>query len=184
MQVVNIHERILDADAAKVGELIDGLASADDRLWPGDQWPAMRLDRPLGVGAAGGHGPIGYVVEAYSPARSVRFRFTKPAGFVGNHRFEVEPVDASRTKLRHVIEMEARGLAWLKWAVVIRPLHDAVLEDALDRAEKFIGKQPSSRPWSCWVRISPVDDAAARPRPVSAKTAIGSTLIAIVSSCG
>ena len=39
------------------GRLLDGLSAADDRLWPKDRWPAMRFDRPLKVGARGGHGP-------------------------------------------------------------------------------------------------------------------------------
>lgn len=34
-----------------------------------------------------------------------------------------------------------------------RPLHDALLEDALDRAEAFAGRQPSTREWSAWVRF-------------------------------
>jgi hypothetical protein len=153
MRVVNIHERVLDASADRVGQLIDGLASAHDRLWPHDRWPAMRFDRPLGVSASGGHGPIGYVVESYTPGRRVQFRFTKPTSFVGTHRFDVEPIEATRTKLRHTIEMQTTGLAWLTWAIAIRPLHDALLEDLLDRADAFTDKEVPSRKWSPWVRF-------------------------------
>ena len=153
MRVVNVHERVLHAPADQIGSLIDSLASADDRLWPHDRWPAMRFDRPLGVGASGGHGPIGYVVESYAPGRGVRFRFTKPKSFVGTHRFEVEPMDAATTKLRHVIEMRTVGLARLTWAVAIRPLHNALLEDLLDRAEGYAGRQPPTREWSRWVQL-------------------------------
>jgi hypothetical protein len=153
MRVVNTHERILHAPADQIGALIDGLASADDRLWPHDRWPAMCFDRPLGVGASGGHGPIGYVVESYTPSRDVRFRFTEPEGFLGCHRFEVEPVDATKTRLRHVIEMQVTAKAWLAWAIAIRPLHDALLEDLLDRAETVAGKRPPNRRWSARVRF-------------------------------
>ena len=65
MRVINVHERELNASLEKAGVLIDRLASRDDLLWPYDRWPAMRFDRPLGVGAVGGHGPIRYVIEAY-----------------------------------------------------------------------------------------------------------------------
>jgi hypothetical protein len=153
MKVVNVHERILDAPAETVGQLIDGLASDDDRLWPHDRWPAMHFDRPLGIGASGGHGPIGYVVESYTPGRMVQFRFTKPQGFVGIHRFDAEPIDATKTRLRHTIEMQAAGRTWLAWAIAIRPLHDALLEDLLDRADAFTGKQQPKREWSRWVRF-------------------------------
>jgi hypothetical protein len=153
VRVVNIHERILDASAERVGQLIDSLASADDRLWPHDRWPAMCFDRPLGVGAVGGHGPIGYVVESYAPGRGVRFLFTKPEGFVGIHRFETEPIGPTKTKLRHVIDMQTNGKAALAWAIAIRPLHDALLEDLLDRAERATGAKPPARKWSRWVRV-------------------------------
>jgi len=48
-----------------IGHLLGSLASEQDRLWPSQAWPAMRLNRPLAVGAAGGHGPVRYVVTGY-----------------------------------------------------------------------------------------------------------------------
>lgn len=152
MSVINIHERMLDASMIEVGRLIDGLASADDKLWPHDRWPAMKFDRPLSVGAVGGHGPIRYTVESYKPGIYLQFRFTEPKGFLGSHRFEVERIEDEKTKLRHIIEMRLAGMAKLSWYVAIRPLHDALLEDALDRAEFYVGKQPAKRDWSLWVK--------------------------------
>jgi hypothetical protein len=90
MRVQNIHERVFDAPAAKVSELIDGLSSANGQLWPIDRWPAMQFDLPLGVGASGGHGPIRYAVKSYVPCHNIQFRFIEPKGFVGVHRFEIE----------------------------------------------------------------------------------------------
>jgi hypothetical protein len=60
----------------------------------------MRFDRPLAVGAIGGHGPIRYVVEAYDPGAMIRFRFTRPAGFDGVHGFTVVTRDEG-VVLRH-----------------------------------------------------------------------------------
>jgi hypothetical protein len=153
MAVINIHERELNASATEVGKLIDGLASADDKLWPRDRWPAMKFDRPLSVGAIGGHGPIRYTVESYKPSLHIQFRFTAPEGFQGSHRFEVEAMGGDKTKLRHVIEMQVQGTAWLTWSLAIRPLHDALLEDALDQAEAYTGGRPAKRGWSLWVRF-------------------------------
>ena len=90
MPVINVHERTLNASITETGKLIDGLASSDDKLWPHDRWPAMKFDRPLEVGAIGGHGPIRYTVESYKPGRYIQFRFIEPTGFLGSHRFEVE----------------------------------------------------------------------------------------------
>ncbi len=153
MPVRNIHERLLHVSAAEAGALVDGLGSSRDPLWPRQRWPAMRFDRPLAVGAVGGHGPIRYVVEAYKPGRLVRFRFTRPAGFRGTHAFLVTPEGAAGARLRHELLMRTEGLARLTWPLVFRPLHDALVEDVLDRAALATGQAPAARPWSPWVRF-------------------------------
>ena len=152
MKVLNIHERELPESAARVGALIDSLSSREDALWPKHCWPRMELDRPLSVGAAGGHGPIRYCVEAYAPGRAVQFRFTEPIGFDGHHRYEVISSDEKTWALRHTLEMHTRGLAVAAWLWVFRPMHDALIEDSLAAAEVSLGHAPKLQPWSAWVR--------------------------------
>jgi hypothetical protein len=152
MKVVNIHERRLGTDAVRVGALIDQLASPQDRLWPKDAWPDMKLDRPLGVGAKGGHGPIRYIVEAYEPGRSLTCRFTGPRGFDGIHRMEVVN-DTGAVLLRHTLEMQTRGPALLTWPILFRPLHDALLEDGMTKGEHAMGLEARPVPWSLRVRL-------------------------------
>lgn len=152
MRVRNVHERWLPLAPAEAAALLDGLASRDDRFWPQERWPAMRLDRPLGVGARGGHGPIRYVVTAHEPGRRVEFRFEAPRGFDGIHTLALVE-DGTRVRMRHVIEMDVRGPALLSWPLVFRPLHDALLEDALDKAERGRERfRETPARWSCWVR--------------------------------
>ncbi|MGH9943460.1 MAG: SRPBCC family protein [Pyrinomonadaceae bacterium] len=155
MPVYNVHERLIQASVGAAGELLDNLASPDDRLWPSDRWPAIRFDRPLMLGAKGGHGPIRYFVEAYTPGRSIRFRFTAPRGFDGTHSFEVEEVRAGVVRLRHTLRMNVRGPARLSWPLAFRWLHDALIEDALDRAEAQLGGGAYARQqkWSWRVRV-------------------------------
>ena len=167
----NIHERELPDAPGVAGRLLDGLSAADDRLWPKDRWPAMRFDRPLKVGARGGHGPVRYSVSDLDPGRRVTFRFTGRR-FPGYHWFEVFTRDG-RTVLRHTLEGRPRGRMLLIWPLAIRWLHDACVEDALDRAA---GAAP--RRHSAWVRFlratylrtprpaarAPSGSAAARPR--------------------
>jgi hypothetical protein len=153
MKVVNVHQRLLHASPERVGELIDQFASPQDALWPRDRWPRMGLDRPLGVGAAGGHGPIGYVVEDYVPGQSVRCRFTAPKGFDGWHGVEVLEATPRHCVLEHRIEMRLRGAALLTWPLAIRWLHNACMEDMLTRAEIGLGLQPRHVPWSPYVRL-------------------------------
>lgn len=111
MRVLNIHQRELAVSPERVGALIDSLSSGEDLLWPKQAWPRMTFDRPLGVGAAGGHGPVRYFVEAYTPGRSVKFRFTGPKGFNGHHGYEVVSAAGQSCVLRHTLEMALHGPA-------------------------------------------------------------------------
>jgi hypothetical protein len=156
----NVHERRLSATPAEVGALLDSLAGDGDRLWPSDRWPAMRFERPLDarvpdeplrVGAGGGHGPIRYQVSRYAPGRLVVFSFCPASGLDGEHRFEVVP-EGDATVLRHVLEARPIGRGRLSWPLALRPLHDALIEDALDRAERAVGGRPRRR-WSSRVAL-------------------------------
>ncbi|WP_372499217.1 SRPBCC family protein [Streptomyces sudanensis] len=143
MAVCNVHERLLAADESEVGALIDTLASGErDLLWPGRDWSPMRFDRPLGPGAAGGHGLVGYTVSGYLPGRWVRFEFTRPRGFHGFHELAVLPAGPGRTRIHHALAMSTSGLARLTWPLAFRPLHDALLEEASTGPNA-----PAPEPW-------------------------------------
>lgn len=132
--VRNVHERTIPAPAETVGALLDRLATADDPLFPSPAWAPLRLDRPLSVGADGGHGPVRYRVTAYEPGRSVRFDFAPPSD--GHHRLDIEPLGPDRCRVRHVLVENQGPMAALSWALVIRPVHDTVIEELFDNAER------------------------------------------------
>jgi hypothetical protein len=144
----------------------------------------MVLDRPLQVGAVGGHGPIRYTVEAYQPGESIRFRFTGPKGFDGWHGYEVVTAGPEAVKLRHTLEMTTSGLATLSWPFMYRPLHDALIEDSLATARASLGYLPTVQPWSSWVTFLRwlLSRGRARPQVTPNKpmqrTAFGRPLIA------
>lgn len=155
MKVHNVHEREFHASADDLAGLLAGLGSTDDRLWPKDNWPPMILDAPLGGGAKGGHGPIRYHVSEYVPGSSVTFQFDDE-GLVremhGYHRFEIVGQNG-KTILRHTVDATCNLKMWLMWHVMVGPMHDAVLEEALDRAERYLGGEPEKPArWSLWVR--------------------------------
>ncbi|WP_043263054.1 hypothetical protein [Streptomyces sp. CT34] len=153
MGVYNVHERLLAAKQGEVGALIDTLAGDSDALWPHDNWPRMCFDGPLAVGAVGGHGPIRYTVTAYVPATWVRFTFRGPRGFDGFHEYTALAVDEHHTLLRHTLAMRARGPARLAWPLLWRHLHDACLEDSMDRAEAIWSAPTHPARWSRYVRL-------------------------------
>lgn len=151
MPVRNVHERRIPAPAEEVGRLLDTLTAHDDLLWPHEHWPCMTMRPRLEAGARGGHGPVRYSIEQYEPGRRVVFRFHAPRGFDGTHGFEVEP-EGDGAILRQILEMRLHGPAWITWPCFFRPLHDALIEDALDKAHvRFGGMRQAS--WSWYVRF-------------------------------
>jgi hypothetical protein len=152
--IENVHERTVSAPSTAAGELLDSLASRDDRLWPLGRWPALRLEDGLAVGSDGGHGPVRYRVACHEPGRLVEFAFTARFPVAGGHRFEVLPgPSAGTTLLRH--SLTGRPRAWLRlgWPLCFRWLHDALIEDAFDRAEaELAGVEWTPRPLPAHVR--------------------------------
>lgn len=134
--VHNVHERRLAAPIADVERILAKLASKDDVLWPGHRWWPQRFEGGLVAGAKGGHGPVHYKVESVEPRRVV-FRFPRKGGFLGTHALEVLP-DGDGSILRHTLELHPVGRARVLWPL-IRPLHDALLEDCMDNAVRATG---------------------------------------------
>lgn len=149
----NAHERSVQAPATTVGGLLDQLAADDDPVWPTPAWPPLVLDRPLGVGADGGHGPIRYRVSEYEPGRRIRFAFHPVVGIRGYHELSVEPAGDDRCVVRHVVSGRLAGRTRLAWPVAVRWLHDALIEDLLDNVElAATGRVARPARWSWWVR--------------------------------
>jgi hypothetical protein len=154
MSILNIHERQVFCSIEQAEALLAGLASPADRLWPWDRWPAMRFDRGLQVGAVGGHGMIRYRVAEVTDTRVV-FEFSPSMGLNGTHCFELVDngsVPGSVT-FRHTIDASATGSMRVIWPLAVRPLHDALVEDALDGAEAAVdGRRVRRQPFSLRVR--------------------------------
>jgi hypothetical protein len=156
MRILNVHERSYAVDASRLGEILSSLSSASDRLWPCGHWPPLQLDSPLGQGGRGGHGPVRYREESYEPGRRAAFVFEPAglgAGMLGGHEFEIVPT-AAGALLRHRLYASCGFGAWLKWALVVRPLHDALLEDALDKVElDLTGRIAHPARWNFLVKL-------------------------------
>lgn len=151
--VINVHERLVPVPASRLGEALDRVGGPDDTWWPSPAWPAMVLEAPLAMWVRGRHGPIRYQVTEYVPGRSVAFTFDERVGLRGTHRFDVIPRDAQSSYVRHVVEGRTTGRMRLVWPLAMRWLHDAVVEDLMDRVATDAGHPPAQRArWSWWVR--------------------------------
>ncbi|MFT4199168.1 SRPBCC family protein [Gordonia sp. (in: high G+C Gram-positive bacteria)] len=153
MDVTNIHEREYPVAAPDVAALVATLSSERDRLWPTESWPPMRFDRGLVEGAIGGHGPVRYRVERVDPAGVVVFRFTGPKGFDGWHGYSVHAHSPSATVLRHELRMRTSGWARASWPLFFRPLHDALIEESLDKAAREFGVDDVRYRGPLWTRL-------------------------------
>jgi hypothetical protein len=146
----NTHERLLPVPAAEVGRLLDRIGRPGDPLWPSPTWIPMRLDRPLTVGATGGHGPVRYHVSAYRPGRLVEFTFDPRIGLTGTHTFEVIAHGDDACLLRHRLVATPDARMRLLWPALVGACHDTVLEHLLDNAEHAVTgtvTDPVRYPW-------------------------------------
>ncbi|MGP8297740.1 DUF2867 domain-containing protein [Streptomyces inhibens] len=132
--VRDVHARTVAAPAETVGALLDRLGSASDPLFPAPAWPPMRFDRPLGVGADGGHGFVRYRVGAYEPGRRIRFDFTDEGG--GFHEATVRPLGPDSCRVEHVLESRLPFARRMLWTLAIRPVHGTVVEELFDNIER------------------------------------------------
>jgi hypothetical protein len=132
----SVHSREIAAPAGVVGEILDSVGSDQDRLWAADIWQAepVVFDRPLGVGARGGHGSVRYSVVEYEQGGRVVFGFTPGSGLSGTHGFNLEELGPDWSRLTHVLDAEPS--LWMRPLVpILVGWHDAMVETAFDRAE-------------------------------------------------
>jgi len=170
--IVNVHERKLPASPEQVGALLDRLFTADECLWPAARWP-MRRSGELRVGAACHHDDVRYTVTEYQPGQRVWFAFTD-IDLHGGHGFDVLEEEEGATRLRHTLRARPHRSMLILWPLIVRPIHDAILEDLLDNAQRELtGTVASPHRYSRWVRLlrairSRVERAAPAPTPAGA----------------
>jgi hypothetical protein len=169
MRVQSRHARSLDATVEEVGRLVAALGGERDVLWPKEHWPGtqLRFDRPLAVGARGGHGVIRYTVEEYEPARCVRFRFEPGQGLDGIHRFDIEPLRDGRTRLAHTLDTRLEGATRLARPLLLR-MHDTLIRQLLDNAERATGGRVERHTrMALWMRAMNAVEARLAAAPAS-----------------
>jgi hypothetical protein len=152
--MINMQRRVIAAPVTVLGRLHDRLAGPDDPLWPATDGEQIRLDRPLGVGARGGHGPFRYTVVAYEPGLRVRWEFAAGSPLDGYHELWVRSVGHDRAEMVHILVARARGAMLLLWPLATRWLHQALIADLLDNAERAATgtvRRPARHSW--WVRL-------------------------------
>ncbi|WP_460218694.1 hypothetical protein [Psychroserpens sp. MEBiC05023] len=154
MKVINVHKRLIPQPLSEVSQLFQTLATSEDKIWPKDNWPAMRFKMGLHIGSKGGHGRVRYTIIEFVEGQHIRFQFSKPDGFEGIHQLCIRRASESTTEIVHEINMITTTLkATLLWVFIIRWLHDALIEDAFDVVENQFTVHKKSRKYSMWVGV-------------------------------
>ena len=154
MQVTNIHKRKHQQTKDQVVILLKTLATKEDKIWPFENWPAIRFEKELEIGAKGGHGRVSYTIIEFKEGESIKFQFSKPDGFIGTHEFYINELDKNITEITHEINMNTSNLkATLLWLLVVRWLHDALIEDAFDKMENSYSVEKRVATYSLWVKL-------------------------------
>jgi hypothetical protein len=132
-------------------------------------------------------------VIAYIPGRWIRFRFTAPRGLDGFHEFTVHGEGPAGSALHHLVAMRLHWPAKITWPLLWRPLHDALLEDCLDRAGErtLTATVRSPARWGTYVRLlrglaarSGLEDASGRTGKALRSGQEGSSCAAISAAAG
>jgi hypothetical protein len=89
-------------------------------------------------------------VSSYKPGRHIRFEFG--GGRRGYHEFALQEIDDMTCLLRHTLNAKLTlNSAW-RWHFLVRPLHDALIEDLLDKVESQVAKVEHPQIWSARVQ--------------------------------
>lgn len=153
MKVTNIHTRKINQSKDKVSELFKTLATTNDLIWPFENWPAIHFKEGLQVGSRGGHGTIRYSIVEFREYDFIKFEFSKPDGFIGTHEFKIEKLSENETEISHIINTTTNFKASLLWVLVIRWLHDALIEDAFDKVESYYIDEKKTTLYNLWVKL-------------------------------
>ncbi|WP_412543872.1 hypothetical protein R8Z50_15690 [Longispora sp. K20-0274] len=85
----------------------------------------------------------------------MRFAFEPGRGLDGHHEFRLTPQGAGAAQLTHTIDATVTGRMRILWPLVIRWMHEALVGDLFDNAERAATGRIAGRParWSPWVRL-------------------------------
>ncbi len=152
MQIINIHRRQIAKPRNEVANLMLSLATENDQVWPHELWVPIRFQTDLEVGAQGGHGPIKYTIDHYQPDEKISFVFTSPVWLKGYHQILLTDSGVG-CQLEHEIVAQADFVKYLVWLLIIRPIHNAVIEDCFTKVERSLGLTPQVIEWTWWVKL-------------------------------
>ena len=153
MRVINIHKRTINEPIEKVSQLFRTLGTENDKIWPNESWPPMRFKEELKVRAIGGHAGIKYTIIKFIEGEQVTFQFTKPKGFIGTHELKINEVTKNQTEIIHEIKLNTNNIDTLNWILIVRWLHDALLEDSFDKIENQFTAVKKKTEYNIWVKF-------------------------------
>ena len=151
----NEHRRTVRATPGRAAFLLDEIAEPGNAYWPSDRLASPADGPPAGRRRHRRARPRPVLVHGLRTGTAGGVHLRARHRGIGTHTFDVLDGPTRDTcVLRHVISGRTHGLGVLAWPLAIRWLHDAVLEEMLDRAAVVLGDPPATPArWSPYVRL-------------------------------
>ena len=153
MRILNIHKRAFLESKDEVSKIFASLSGDNDQVWPTEKWPRMIFENGLKEGEIGRHGIVKYSVNKFIPSRLIEFTFIEPKEFKGIHKLELNEVEENKIELKHTIDADLSIRGIFLWYFAIKWLHDALLEDCLDKVENHFLAEKKKTKWNFWVKF-------------------------------
>lgn len=148
-KIFSHHQRTIDCAIETARGLFETFVDNDSIFWPTSSWPRDAFnDDQLKIGSIGGHGGTKYKIQHYQPGACLEFSFIYPKGYLGTHEFRLIFLNSSQFLLCHVTNIKTNIYHWMLWQIMIRWVHDALIQDAFDKAElHLMGKIRLKSTW-------------------------------------
>ncbi|MEP1488869.1 MAG: hypothetical protein ABJK28_10615 [Algibacter sp.] len=69
------------------------------------------------------------------------------------YRIGIKELADKQTEIKHTIAMDTKGQGTWTWILVIRSLHNALIEDGFDKLENSFSNGNKKTEWNMWVKI-------------------------------
>ncbi|MFF7245699.1 SRPBCC family protein [Embleya sp. NPDC008237] len=134
--MINTHRRTVAASPERVWEVLAGVGSPGDRLFP-REWGSVEAPEGLRPGAPFHHRGMHCRIEAVEPERRLWIAFPPEHG--GEHGFTLTRAPGGGTTVTHTLHTRPRGIDRVLWHLAVGSIHNAVIEAVLDNLERTAG---------------------------------------------
>ena len=73
--------------------------------------------------------------------------------FFNLNKFDIKELPGNKTEVSHIIDVNTDFGGTIKWVFAVKSLHNALIEDGLDKMENHFTEDEKSTEWNMWVKF-------------------------------